>query len=231
MRRAAKAWPRSIQIGLRVDTALNRNAGNRLAGVILAGGRSRRMGGGIKALIPLAGKSLLQHVIDRLDSQVARLYLSVEKPAADFDRFGLPQLPDPEPGSNGPLGGLLAALERSAEDVCDGLLLLPCDAPFLPRDLGARLLACADDENADVAVVRHASRLQPTFSLWRRSVLPDVERAVLDDGMAGFKQFLATHRHAVLDWAGAGANPFFNINDPDALEAAARMIASSPSQQ
>ena len=209
------------------DARQTRNEGGRTAGVILAGGRSRRMGGDIKALMPLAGKSLLQHVIDRVAPQVDELYLSVEQPAPGFDRFGLEQVPDPKPGSNGPLGGLLASLERAAADGCDWLLLAPCDAPFLPADLAELLHACAARESADIAVVRHESRLHPTFSLWNRSVINDIERAVLVEEVAGFMQFLETRRYAVLEWNGADNNVFFNINNQAELDEAASVLASS----
>lgn len=211
------------------DTILNRNAAACLAGVVLAGGRSRRMGGGMKALQSLGRSSLLQHVIDRLSPQVARLYLSVEEYSPELGRFGLEQVPDPQPGSKGPLAGLLAGLARAAEDGYEWLLLAPCDAPFLPPDLAIRLFACAEAERADVAVVRHASRLQPTFSLWGRTAREDIRQAVEEAGMAGFMQFLARRRHAVLDWRAVEgeANPFFNINDPVALAEAAMMIDDS----
>jgi molybdopterin-guanine dinucleotide biosynthesis protein A len=157
------------------------------------------------------------------------LYLSVEAPVPEFDRYKLDQVPDPRPGSNGPLGGLLSALQRAAGDGQEWLLLVPCDAPFLPRDLAARLLGQAEQEGADVVIVRHASRLQPTFSLWGRSALADIESAVMEAGMAGFMQFLTRRRHAVLDWHSTKVNPFFNINDPATLEQAAKIVATKSS--
>ena len=209
------------------DTRPNRNSCGQTAGVILAGGRSRRMGGCIKALMPLAGKTLRQHVIDRVSLYVSRLYLSVEKPSPLFDRFGLEQVADPQPGSNGPLGGLLASLERAATDGFDWLLLAPCDAPFLPMDLAGMLRARADRVGGTIAVIRHSSRLHPTFSLWSASVLKDVEQAVRVDGMAGFMQFLETRGHTVLEWSGADSKAFLNINDPVGLDEAAGVVPSS----
>lgn len=208
-------------------TEENPHAISDCAGVILAGGRSRRMGGGMKALLPLGEITLLQHVMDRLAPQVGQLYLSVEAPMAEFEPYRLEQIADPMPGSNGPLGGLLASMRRTASEGRAWLLLAPCDAPFLPLDLASRLHACAGQEKADIAVISCASRLQPTFSLWNTAVLPDMEMAVMNEGMAGFMQFLARRRHAVLDWSRTGVNPFFNINDPAALGQASRMIESA----
>ncbi len=198
-----------------------------LAGVILAGGRSRRMGGGFKALAPLGGKPLIRHVIDRLQPQVRSLVLSVEEHVLDFEVFGLPQVEDPSPGSRGPLGGLLSALANMEKD-CDWMLLIPCDAPFLPLELAERLLNCALDDDQAGCVIRYDAEVQPTFSLWHRRLLPRLEEAVLEAGMGGFKQFLRETPVAVLDWESSELSPFFNINDPDSLAEAARLLERAP---
>jgi molybdopterin-guanine dinucleotide biosynthesis protein A len=196
-------------------------------GVILAGGRSSRMGGSDKALALLDGRPLLQHVIDRLAPQVVALALSVEHESAELAGFGLPQLPDPFPGHHGPLGGLLSGL-RHFTGLRHWVLLAPCDAPFLPPDLGGRLQACAARADAPAAVAVHAGEWQPTFSLWHHGVLPDLERAVGRDGQAGFKPFLRALQAAECAWPDNGAPgeppPFFNINDPATLAQAGRWI-------
>jgi len=192
-----------------------RVAGETLAGVILAGGRSRRMGGVVKALLPLGDRPLLRHVIDRVNPQVDELLLSVERPSEAFEVFGLPQVEDPEP-DGGPLGGLLSAMQLMSPGH-DWLLLVPCDAPFIPPDLAPRLLACALASAKLGAVVYYESEIQPTFSIWSRSILTRLEQAVLEEGMAGIKQFLKVVELADLDWPGSVPSPFFNINDQDAL--------------
>jgi molybdopterin-guanine dinucleotide biosynthesis protein A len=196
-------------------------AGEALAGVILAGGRSRRMGGTVKALLPLGDKPLLRHVIDRVNPQVDRLFLSVERPSEAFEAFGLPQVEDPEP-DGGPLGGLLSAMQLMSPGH-GWLLLVPCDAPFIPPDLAPRLLACALASAKLGAVVCYESEIQPTFSIWSRSILTRLEQAVLEEGMAGIKQFLNVVELAELDWPGSEPSPFFNINDQDALLKAGRL--------
>lgn len=195
-------------------------------GAILAGGRSRRMGVGSKALLELDGRAMLQHVIDRVTPQVDRLLLSVETPLVEFESFGLPQVPDPEPGSRGPLGGLAAALRYLHQGQDSYLLLVPCDAPFLPADLARSLHDRAESEGSMIAVASYRSNLQPTFSLWHRDVLEDLESAVKNDRMAGFKQFLRGRKYSVLEWPASAVNPFFNINDPSALEDARKMTSN-----
>lgn len=183
------------------------------------------MGGSVKALLDLAGKPLLQHVIDRLAPQVGQLILSVETITGEFEPFGLIQVPDPEPGSNGPLGGLAAALCCIEDSKEQWLLLVPCDAPFLPPDLAQKLLQTAGSECTKVAVASYRSELQPTFSLWHRDLRDDLHRAVDEDRMAGFKQYLRGRPFSVVDWPVSPLNPFFNINDPSALEDARKMMS------
>ncbi len=199
-----------------------------MAGAVLAGGRSRRMDGGSKALLPLAGAPLLSHVLERFSPQVDELFLSVERTSPAWDAFGLSQVPDPAPGSNGPLGGLLACLRRLPQDGrLEWLLLAPCDAPFLPLDLGARLLTRAVEAGSPGALVRWEGQAQPTFSLWHRDLLSELEGAVVDERLAGFRQFLQGRPLAELDWpAGDALPPFFNINDREALAAAERLLRS-----
>lgn len=210
-----------------VEPARN-NPANRLsscAGAILAGGRSRRMGGGFKALLPLSGVPMLQRVIERVRPQVESLVLSVETETAAFEPFDLRQVTDPEPGSKGPLGGLLAALRAAAESGKTWLLLTPCDAPFLPTDLAMRLHRQAEAQGNPVAVAVDASGMQPAFSLWRRDLLPDLERAVAVERKAGFRQFLAGRAYSAVEWPAGEPDPFFNINDRAALEQACTLVA------
>lgn len=195
------------------------------AGVILAGGRARRMGGLVKALQPLSERPMLRHVIERVTSQVAALALSVERPCKTFNAFGLPQLADAKP-DGGPLVGLLSGLQWM-DTAYDWLLLAPCDAPFIPLDLSERLFECAAGSGHAGALVRYSGEVQPTFSLWHRSILPTLEQAVNVEGMAGFKQFLRVADLAELEWPQSTPPPFFNINDQDALQKAQRMMNRS----
>lgn len=198
---------------------------NTPVGVILAGGRSTRMGGKTKALVELNGLPMIEHVIARLAPQVSSLLLSVEQPEEQFECFGLPQVADTRQGSQGPLGGLLAALE-ALPDNSDFLLLTPCDAPFLPLDLGHRLMQQLEVKNLPGCLVRYEGELQPTFSLWHKRLIPDLRRAVLEDRLGGFKQFLGRACLAIVDWEPQAVSPFFNINTSSQLEQAENLLSS-----
>ena len=195
------------------------------AGVILAGGRSRRMGVASKALAELNGVPLIRHVVERLQPQVSSLIVSVDEVNPAFEAMGFIQAVDPRPGQQGPLGGLLAALEVVHEDH-EWLLLTPCDAPFLPTELGERLHQLAAASGLPGCMVRYEGELQPTFSLWHRRLLPELRHAVSDEGLGGFKQFLGRVCLSILDWEAASVPPFFNVNTPQDLARARSLLAA-----
>ena len=170
-----------------------------------------------KALLEFNSLPLIQHVIDRMRPQVCKLLLSVELENPRFESFSLRQIPDPRQGGCGPLGGLLAALEALDADN-DWLLLAPCDAPFVPVDLGQRLMQEALNSGLPGCVVRYEGELQPTFSLWHKNLLPQLRTAVMTEGLGGFKQFLERVTICLLDWDSVEVSPFFNVNTPEDLE-------------
>ena len=137
--------------------------------------------------------------------------------------FELPQLADPLPGHRGPLGGLLSAL-RHYSGHYPWVLLVPCDAPFLPAMLAAKLLERALEAGLPGAMVVDRGEWQPTFSVWHRSLLPDLERAVGAEELGGFKQLMRTVRLADCNWQTDGEpdapSPFYNVNDRAALQQA-----------
>jgi molybdopterin-guanine dinucleotide biosynthesis protein A len=195
------------------------------AGVILAGGRSRRMGDGHKALYDFHGRPLLARVIDRIKPHLDPLLLSCESGNSEFNHFGLPLVPDLLPNFRGPLTGLYSALQAMADLGQDtGLVLCPCDAPFVPSNLVRKLVDAYKGGNKPVVVVSYRGVLQPTFSLWQIHHLPVIRDAVLNKGVGGLKQVLLELPHTVLEWAPAEPPPFFNINTPAELKTALQWL-------
>jgi len=198
---------------------------DRPAGVILAGGRSSRMGGGRKALLELDGRPLLAHVRARLETQAGPLLISCEAANGDFDGFGMECVPDLLPGYRGPLTGLYSALQLLVDRGHDtGLVLCPCDAPFIPPDLVQTLCAASRDKIRPVVAVAAQGVLQPTFSLWQAHHLPVIRAAVVEQGMGGLKQALLSMPHSIVEWRAAEPPPFFNVNTPEDLETAAAWL-------
>lgn len=196
------------------------------AGVILAGGRSSRMGVTRKALIELNGRPLLKYVIDRLADHLDPLLLSCESETSDFDSYGLVIVPDLLPDYRGPLAGLYSALQYlDDEGHNDGLVLCPCDAPFIPDNLVQVLLDADQCEHNKVIAISYQGVLQPTFSLWQNHHLPAIREAVVEQGRGSLKHLLTSLPHKIVEWTPAMSpvepSPFFNVNTPEELEFAA----------
>ena len=195
------------------------------AGVILAGGRSSRMGGSRKALLELNGRPLLAHVIDRLQVHLDPLMLSCDNESSEFESFGLPLVPDLLPGFRGPLTGLCSALQYLADKgQQNSLVLCPCDAPFIPRNLVKTLLDANQENEKPVVVISYQGVLQPTFSMWHTHHLPAIHEAVVKRGDGGLRYMLKSLPHTVVEWAPEEPSPFFNINTPDDLKIAASLL-------
>lgn len=194
-----------------------------IAGVILAGGLSRRMGGGDKALRPLAGRPMLGHVIARIGPQVARLALNANGEPSRFAAFGLPIVADSVADFAGPLAGILAGLDWAAAlPGCQRLVSLPADAPFLPRDLVEKLDAALAREGALIAVAASGGRTHPVAALWPLG-LGEALRSALAAGERKIDRFTAAYRLAVVEWPVAPCDPFFNANTPEELAEAERL--------
>ena len=202
----------------------------RLAGLLLAGGQSRRMGGGDKCLLPFRGQTVLDHVIGRMRPQLPLLALNANGDPARFRACGLPVLPDSLPGNLGPLAGVLTGLEwAAAQGGIDSLVTVPTDAPFLPADLAQRLLAARDREGADMATASSQGRTHPVIGLWPVSAAGDLRRALLRDGVRKVDAWTARYRLAVADYTGQ-PDPFFNLNRPEDLARAAGLADGKPGQ-
>ena len=135
----------------------------RIFGVILAGGKGRRMGAD-KALVPLAGRPLIAHVLDRLEPQVERVLISANGDAARFSAFGCPVVEDAVP--QGPLSGVLAALTVAAAMGATHLVSAPVDTPFLPGDLVPQLLFAAERSPVGLALASDATGDHPATAIW-----------------------------------------------------------------
>ncbi|MFP6728643.1 MAG: molybdenum cofactor guanylyltransferase MobA [Alphaproteobacteria bacterium] len=199
----------------------------KVAGVVLAGGLSRRMGGGDKALLSLGGRSILDHVIERARPQVSSLVLNANGDAARFARFGLPVIADVVEGYAGPLAGVLTGLEWAAAEHpdCAWVASFASDAPFLSVDLVARLLAAIEKDGADLACASSAGRHHPVFGLWPVALVDDLRHAVIDDSIRKVDAWTARYSLAVADFEVEPFDPFFNTNRPEDLAEAETLLA------
>lgn len=189
----------------------------RLGGVILAGGKATRMGGGDKALLQVGGQSLLQHCVDRLTPQVEVLAINANGDASRFDAFGLPVVPDSVDGFAGPLAGVLAGLDWAAGQGCDAVVSVAGDTPFFPGDLARRLLEAANPiAMAATPVAGRGLSRHPTFGLWPVALRDDL-RAALGEGVRKVVVWADTHGCGWAEFAAEPFDPFFNVNTPEDL--------------
>ena len=198
-----------------------------VAGVLLAGGLARRMGGGDKCLRPLAGQTLLARVIARAAPQVDPLILNANGDPARFAPFGLPVVADVVEGHAGPLAGILTALDWAAEHAPHHPLVasFATDAPFLPRDLVATMVEARDLAGADLACAASGGRAHPVFGLWPVELRADLRDALVEQGERKIDRWTASHRLVEVAFPCDPVDPFFNANREDDLAEAERLIA------
>jgi len=204
-----------------------------IAGIVLAGGQSRRMGGGDKSLFPLGGGSVLDQVLSRFGPQIETLALSANGDPDRFSRFGLPVLADTVEGFAGPLAGILTGLEWAvASTPCKAVVTAAGDTPFLPLDLVDRLAAAAGDHPGSIAVASSAGRRHPTFALWPTECRDALRHFLVDEDNRRVSTFIERLGYVEVEFPvlqSAGLDPFFNINVPDDLAEAGRLLQSMTS--
>ena len=194
-----------------------------IAGVILAGGLSRRMGGNEKSLLQLAGKQPVTWVADGMRPQVSHLALNANGAPERFDFLGLPILPDTIDGFVGPLAGILAGMRwASALDGVTHVVSAAADTPFLPGDLTARLEAAIEGRD-DIAMADSVGRIHPVFGLWPIHLADDLEKFLVDEDKRKILEFANRYTLHSVNFDKPDSDPFFNINTPDDLKAAEKM--------
>jgi len=186
-----------------------------ITGIVLAGGMGRRMGGVDKGLVPFAGRALVAHVIERLAPQVGPLIVNANQNHDRYAAYGYLVVPDDVGGFAGPLAGLHAGMTRA---VTGHVVTVPCDSPFLPSDLVARLAEGMVRDRAQIAVAYTFAQPHPVFALVDRAVLPHLT-AFLRDGGRKIDAWYATLRVAAVSFDDEEA-AFRNINTADELAAA-----------
>ena len=197
-----------------------------VAGVLLAGGQSRRMGGGDKCLRLLGDKTILAHVIACARPQVSALVLNANGDPTRFADYGLPIAADVIEGFAGPLAGVLTGLDWAAAHAPEArwLASFACDAPFLPGDLVPRLTAAVEGEGADMACARSGGRAHPVFGLWPLALREDLRRAMAEEEIRKVDVWTARYRLATVDFGADPVDPFFNTNRPEDLDTAESLL-------
>ncbi len=199
-----------------------------IAGIILAGGRSRRMGED-KSLMRLAGSPLVARVTARLTPQSGRLALNANGDPQRYEFLGLPIVADTVGDFAGPLAGILAGLRWAGGAGFRQAATVATDTPFFPVDLVEQLERATQDEDM-IAVARCGGRAHPVFALWPTDCAPAVDAFLQSGQKASVLGFIERQRHVFVDFepiitSRGPLDPFFNINTPAELAEAEQIAA------
>ena len=198
-----------------------------IPGIILAGGLSRRMGGGDKGLLMLGKTTIIERVIDKILPQVGSLAININGDSSRFPDYKLPIIPDSIKGYLGPLSGILAGMEWAFKNGNRYIATVAADTPFLPDDFIKRLHTMVKSKNLNIGIA--ASRflrrddvfIHPTFGIWEVALKDDLRDALANDTrkiMFWAKKFKLDYYY--FETSDKLSDPFFNINTPDDLEEA-----------
>ena len=184
-----------------------------VTGVVLAGGQGSRMGGVDKGLQPFLGRPMVAHAVERLAPQVDELLINANRNPEAYAALGHRVIADEIEGFAGPLAGFERGLAHARGAL---VVTVPCDSPFLPADLVARLRSALERDNAELAVAKTGTQAHPVFCLMRRAL------------HASLRDFLAGGQRKIDRWYGAHkvvevafddeAEAFRNINTLEELE-------------
>jgi molybdopterin-guanine dinucleotide biosynthesis protein A len=204
--------------------------GSAVSGLVLAGGRGSRLGAD-KALIRLGRTTLVERALARLAPQVSTTAISANGDRARLSMCPVPVLADTIPGFRGPLAGILAGLEWMATETGASFIAsVAVDTPFFPLDLVQRLAEAAKAHRGRIAVAHSRQRLHPVFSLWPAGLRDPLALHLADERNGRVMDFIEARGFVAVDFgddAVTGLDPFFNINTPEDLSAAAEVVAGS----
>jgi molybdopterin-guanine dinucleotide biosynthesis protein A len=207
------------------------NAGAGIAGIVLAGGRATRLGGGDKPLQPLGGRPMLALILQRLAPQVGPIAISANGDPTRFAEYRLPVLAD-QGEQAGPLAGILSGMTwAKAQPRCKTVLTVAGDTPFFPRDLAARLNAAIAEQPNLIAVAASGGRRHPVFALWPVGLAGDLSDFLAESATFSVAAFLERHETVSVDFpmaniSGKAMDPFFNVNTPEDLAEAETIVRS-----
>ena len=200
-----------------------------IAGVILAGGQSSRMGGGDKSLKYLGNKTILEHVIERLSPQVRTIVLNANGDPQRFSRFDTPVIQDQTEGFLGPLAGVLSGLEWAEKNGFQKIITVAADTPFFPQTLVSDLCTAVFKSSAPIALAAtqlvgtHKINRHPTFGLWPVSLRNNLKDS-LNVGIRKVVIWTELHGHTDVLFESGTHDPFFNVNTYDDLNLAKQRI-------
>jgi len=181
-----------------------------ITGVVLAGGQGRRMGGSDKGLVEIAGRPMIEHVLERLAPQVEQVLINANRNQERYARYGYPVIADSVGEFFGPLAGMATAMQNA---LTPWILTVPCDSPLLASNLARRMYDEISKQDAEIAVANDGERMHPVFTLLNRKLLNSV-LAFLERGERKIDRWFAAHNTVVVDFSDC-SEAFLNVNRPE----------------
>lgn len=191
----------------------------RVSGLILCGGQGRRMLGKDKGWVEISGQPMIERVMERIKPQVDEILINANRNIKRYRQFNQAIVEDIMTGYQGPLAGILSAMSISGNSF---LACVPCDCPFFPMDLVARMLAVQQSSAADIVSVSDGYRTHPVFALIKTDLQSSLED-YLQSGQRKIDRWYGQHNYQLVEYSNA-PHFFENINTPEQLELAQRRI-------
>jgi molybdenum cofactor guanylyltransferase len=186
---------------------------NDVTALILAGGKGRRIDGQDKGLIEVAGRPLIEHILEAVTPQVGGVLINANRNSERYSQYGYPVIPDDMSDFQGPLAGIATGMEHASTAY---IATLPCDGPFVPDNLVSRLAQALTRYDADIAVAHDGVRLQPVYALLPTCLLNSL-KSFLASGERKIDRWFGLHKYVLADFSDH-PETFLNVNTPNDLK-------------
>ena len=196
--------------------------------VILAGGKSSRMGVSNKCLLKLGSKTILQHIIDNLETQASKIIVNANENLKNFKKYNCDIISDSFIDF-GPLSGVLASLDWGYSNGFDYILTVPSDVPFFPKNLVLKLFEELKKENKTIIMASNFDHYEnkliyhPTFAIWKTSLKDDL-KLNLEKGIKKIFLWVKRHDFKIFHFEEKEKLFFFNINNKEDLKKVEKIL-------
>ena len=191
---------------------------NNICVVILSGGLSSRMGGGIKSFEKFNKKTIFDRILERTILQTKHIIINSNEDNNKFNEYNLPIIKDKLTGYLGPLAGIHTSLHWIKCNIpqIEWLVSVPSDTPFFPKDLVNKLFFKALESNKKIVLAKSNDKIHPVIGLWKSDLLEDLEEN-LKKGIRKIMMWVQCHSFDTQNFDQNFFDPFFNINSREDL--------------
>ena len=191
-----------------------------VSGVVLAGGKARRMGGHDKGLIEINGQPMIKYVLDALKPQVYEIFINANRNTAEYEKFSHTVVADQLPDYQGPLAGIAACMAiAKTKYICT----CPCDGPLITKNLVTRLFSAFKDKDVEIAVAHDGKRMQPVYAILD-CALHDSLLEYLNSGERKIDRWYTQHNYKEIDFSDK-QECFINVNTPEDQQIISQQLA------